>query len=194
MKKLLLASALLIPAMVTAKPSHPAKGNYTFDTVHTQIIFFADHLGFSKSEGEFTDFRGSFNINPANWRESSVKVTINTDSVQMDNDKWDAHMKNADFFDVTKHPSMTFQSVKVNIGPDNKGTIAGNLTMLGVTKPAILQVKFNKSGIHPFSKKYVAGFSATTTVKRSEFGMKYGIPMLGDDIEIRLEVEGIKQL
>lgn len=193
MKKLLLASALLVPLATQAKPDHPATGNYTFDTVHTQIIFFADHLGFSKSEGEFTEFSGGFTLDPVRWENSSVNVVVDTNSIQMDNERWDAHMKNADFFDVTKYPTMEFKSTKVSFDAENKGTIEGKLTLLGVTKPIVLNAKLNKTGVHPFSKKYVAGFSATTTVKRSEFGMRYGLPVLGDDIEIRLEVEGIKQ-
>lgn len=166
--------------------------NYTLEPVHTQILFFCDHLGFSKSQGEFMQFDGSFTFDPEKPENSSAEVSINTASINMDNQKWDDHMKNEDFFNVEKYPSMTFKSTKVENITSNEMNLQGELTMLGQTHPVILKVTHNKSGVHPFSGKFIAGFSATTTVKRSQFGMTYGLPALGDDIEIRLEVEGVK--
>ena len=166
---------------------------YEFDTVHTQVLFFADHIGFSKSQGEFLAFDGEFAFDADNWADSSVNVTIQTDSISMDSEKWDDHMKNKDFFNVSEYPTMTFNSSKIESSDDKTGKVYGQLTLLGITRPVVLDVTFNKAGIHPFSKKYVAGFSATTTVKRSEFGMKYGIPLLGNDIEVRPEVEGVRK-
>lgn len=165
---------------------------YQLEPVHTQILFFCDHLGFSKSQGEFLKFDGTFSFDPDNPQASTVKVTINTDSIDMDNQKWNDHMKNEDFFDVEKFPTMSFTSTKVEALADSKMNIHGDLTILGHTEPVVLNVMHNKSGKHPFSGKYIAGFSATTEIKRSLFGMTYGLPALGDDIEIRLEVEGLK--
>ncbi|MGH1377916.1 MAG: YceI family protein [Alphaproteobacteria bacterium] len=166
--------------------------SYTFDKAHTQILFFVDHLGFSKSQGEFLDFDGSFNFDLKNPEKSNVDVTINTAGLDMDDEKWNAHMKNADFFDVEKFPTMTFKSTSIEVTGENTANITGDLTLLEVTKPVVLSVKHNKSGKHAFSGEYVSGFSATTTIKRSEFGMKYGLPMIGDDVEVRLEIEGVR--
>lgn len=173
-------------------PAATSTFGYEFDTVHTQVLFFVDHIGFSKSQGEFLEFDGGFNFVEGDWSQSSVEVDIDTNSITMNNGKWDAHMKNADFFDVEKFPTMTFSSTKVEPIDGKTGKVHGNLTILGVTKPVVLNATFNKAGIHPFSKRFVAGFSATTSVKRSDFGMTYGIPAIGDNIEIRLEVEGMK--
>ena len=164
--------------------------HYTLEPIHTQILFFADHLGFSKSQGEFLDFNGSFTFDPSNPTASSAEVTISTSSIDMDNQKWNDHMKNKDFFDVEKFPTMKFNSTKVESVTDRVMNVHGKLTILGHTEPVILNVIHNKSGKHPFSGKYTAGFSATTSVKRSLFGMNYGLPTLADDIEIRLEIEG----
>lgn len=167
--------------------------HYVFDTAHTQILFFVNHLGFSMSQGEFHDYDGGFTFDRENPENSSIDVSIKTASIDMDSEKWDDHMRNADFFDVENHPEMTFKSTNIEVTGDNTANITGDLTLLGVTKPVTLAVTHNKSGQHPFNKKMVAGFSATATIQRSEWGMNYGLPGVGDDVEIRLEVEGFRQ-
>ena len=172
----------------------PAKAadQYSFDKAHTQILFFVDHLGFSKSQGEFLDYDGHFNFNTSEPAKSDVEVTIKTASIDMDHEGWNDHMKNADFFDVEKFPTMTFKSTAIEVTGDNTANITGDFTLLGVTKPVVLAVTHNKSDTHPFSGKYVSGFSASTTIKRSDFGMTYGVPGVGDDVEVRIEVEGVR--
>lgn len=167
-----------------------AADQFGFDRAHTQVLFFVNHLGFSQSQGEFHDYDGSFSFDPGDWADSKVEVTIRTASLDMDDYAWDKHLRSDDFFDVNQYPEMTFRSTRVERTGEQSGIIAGDLTLLGVTKPVILDVTFNKAGVHPISKKYVAGFSARTVIKRSEFGMKYGLPMVGDDVHVRLEVEG----
>jgi polyisoprenoid-binding protein YceI len=170
-----------------------AADRYAFDKVHTQILFFVDHLGFSKSQGEFHDYDGGFTFDPADWAKSTVEVRIRTASLDMDDAKWDEHLRSKDFFDVERFPEMTFRGLSVEQTGEHTGVVRGELTLLGVTRPVTLDVRFNKAGVHPKSKEYVAGFSAHTTIKRSEFGMTYGLPMVGDDVEVRLEVEGLRQ-
>ena len=166
---------------------------YTFDKAHTQILFFVNHLGFSNSQGEFHDYDGYFVIDRTQPQNSKVDVTIKTASIDMDDEKWDAHMKNEDFFHVEKFPEMTFKSTGVEVTGENTANITGDLTLLGVTKPVVLHTTHNKSGKHPFSGKYVAGLSAHTHINRSDFGMNYGLPGVGDEVEIRIEVEGIRE-
>ena len=185
--------ACLVALLLVTSSIASSADKYTFDKVHTQILFFANHLGFSKSQGEFHDFDGSFVFDPQDMRNSHVEVAINTASIDMDYKKWDDHMKNEDFFNVRKFPTMTFRSTKVIPTGEKSARIIGELTLLGITKPVEVEMTFNKAGIHPFSKKYVAGFSAHTTIIRSDFGMTYGLPALGDEVEIRLEVEGERE-
>lgn len=173
--------------------AHKGVEHYNFDKAHTQILFFVDHLGFSMSQGEFHEYEGGFTFDRANPENSSIDVTIKTASIDMDHDKWDAHMKNEDFFHVEKYPEMTFKSTAIEVTGENTAKITGDLTLLDATKPVTLDVTHNKSGEHPYSKKMIAGFSATATINRSEWGMDYGLPGVGDEVHIRLEVEGIKQ-
>lgn len=187
------AAALAAALSLVISAAHAAPEKYDFDKAHTQILFFVDHLGFSKSQGEFHDYDGGFTFDPEDWSASEVEISIRTHSIDMDDHAWDKHMRNEDFFHVNEHPTMTFSSTKVEKTGEDTGRIYGNLTLLGVTRPVTLDVTFNKSGVHFKSKEYIAGFSADTTIKRSEWGMDYGLPMIGDDVHIRLEVEGVRQ-
>jgi len=176
-----------------ASPAKAEVETYDFDKAHTQILFFVDHLGFSKSQGEFHTYDGNIKFDQENPENSSVEVVIQTDSIDMDDQKWDDHMKNEDFFNVTEYPTMMFKSTGIEVTGENAGKITGDLTLLGVTKPVTLDVTFNKAGKHPFNDKYVAGFSGNTLIKRSEWGMEYGLPMIGNDVHVRLEVEAVRQ-
>ena len=182
-----ITTALL--AILLSEVGHAAD-KFTFDRAHTQVLFFVSHLGFSQSQGEFHDYDGGFTFDSNDWTNSRVEATIRTASLDMDDYAWDKHLRSEDFFDVNQYPTMTFRSTNVERIDGQRGLITGDLTLLGVTKPVVLEVTFNKAGIHPISKTYVAGFSASAILKRSEFGMKYGLPMVGDDVHVRLEVEG----
>ena len=170
--------------------SNANAASYVLEPVHTQILFFCDHLGFSKSQGEFLSFSGQFTFNPDDPASSSANVSIDSASIDMDNRKWNDHMRNADFFDVEKYPTIEFRSTNVEVHSSRQAIVHGELTLLGQTHPVALDVTHNKTGVHPFSKKTIAGFSATAVIKRSTFGMTYGLPALGDEVEIRLEIEG----
>lgn len=165
---------------------------YTLESPHTQVMFTVNHLGFSNSTGKFLSYEGGFTLDRADPSKSTVDVSIKTDSIEMNDQKWNDHMKNADFFNVEKFPSMTFKSTSVTPTSENTADVTGDLTILGVTKPVVMKVIHNKSGPHPFGDKFVAGFSATTQIKRSDFGMTYGLPMVGDDVSIQIEVEGLQ--
>lgn len=166
---------------------------YSFDKAHTQILFFVDHLGFSFSQGEFHEYDGGFVFDRTQPENSSVEVTIQTASIDMDHEKWNDHMKNADFFDVENFPTMEFKSTDIEVTGEKTARITGDLTMLGETHPVTLDVTYNKSGTHPFNGEYVSGFSATATLDRTQWGMDYGVPNVGQNVELRLEVEGFRQ-
>jgi polyisoprenoid-binding protein YceI len=122
-----------------------------------------------------------------------VEVSIRTASIDMDDGEWEQHLRSKDFFRVDEFPQMQFRSTGVTPVGDRQARVDGELTLLGVTRPVTLEVTFNKAGIHPKSKQYIAGFSARGVVQRSEFGMTYAVPMVGDVVEVVLEVEGIRQ-
>ena len=195
MKKFIFLMAALVVLLISGQAF--AEGDsteqYSFDKAHTQILFFVDHLGFSKSQGEFLDFDGFFTFDRVHPEKSNVDVTINTAGIDMDDEPWDEHMKSKDFFNVEQFPEMTFKSTTIEVTGENTANITGDFTLLGITKPVTLSVTHNKSDKHAFSGKYVSGFSATASLKRSDFGMTYGLPMVGDDVDIRIEVEGVRE-
>lgn len=192
MKKTL-AALTLAALMGAAVPALAAADKYAFDPAHTQIFFSADHLGFSRSTGRFNKFTGGFTFDEKAPENSSVEVSIDMNSVDMGSEAWDKHLKSADFFNVEKFPTMTFKSTKIEKTGEKTGKLTGDLTLLGVTSPVTLDVTYNQSGIHGYTKSYVAGFSATGTVKRSDFGMTYGLPGVGDDIALNIQVEGVRE-
>ncbi len=188
-----LALGVAMAASVTFSAAHAAADKYVLDKPHTQIVFIADHLGFSRSVGKFTDYTGGFIFDTVDPVKSSAEVTINTNSLELNDAKWNEHMKSADFFNVAKFPTMTFKSTKIEKTGDKAAKITGDLTLLGVTKPVTLDVTHNNSARHPFSGKFVSGFSATGKIKRSDFGMSYGLPAIGDEVTLMIEVEGLRE-
>jgi len=178
-------------AVFLAAGSAGAADTYVLDTVHSQIFFTASHMGFSNSTGAFKDFEGKFVFDENNFENSSVEVTIDTASIDMNDDTWNEHLSGEDWFNVAKYPTMTFKSTKVSKTGDNTMDITGNLTLLGETRPVTLKTVFNKAG--EMMGKMKAGFSAKAKLDRTAFGMKTFSPMIGDKVSIRIEVEGVKQ-
>lgn len=186
-KTLALAAALFATSLST--PAVAAPQSYQFDKAHTHILFFIDHMGFSKMVGQFRGFDGTLDFDPADPAASSVSVSIQVASVATDVEKLDEHLRKPDFFDAEKFPTMTFASTSVAAAGEGKLKVVGNLTLLGVTKPVTLDVTVNKAGPHPFTKAPAAGFSITGSIKRSDFGMNFMQGMLGDEVAIRIETE-----
>ena len=161
---------------------------YKLDPVHTQIMFSVSHMGFSNPTGTFVKFEGGFDFDENNFGNSSTSVTIQTASIEMHDSTWNEHLSGEQWFNVAKFPTMTFKSTKVTKTGDKTMDVTGDLTLLGVTKPVTLKVVFNKKGkMMQFDK---AGFNATATIDRTEFGMNTYAGMIGNEIEIRINVEG----
>jgi polyisoprenoid-binding protein YceI len=190
MKTFLFFAALIFAATVPPAKAATKPDSFTYDKPHTQIMFSVSHLGFSHSHGRFTDFDGGFTFDAAHPDQGSASVDIKTKSLKMDDATWEEHLTGENFFNVAKFPDMTFKSTKVEMTGKDTAKMTGDLTLLGVTKPVTLDVTLNKEGVHPYTQTYIAGFSATGTIKRSDFGMNYGLPAVGDDVTIMIEVEG----
>jgi polyisoprenoid-binding protein YceI len=189
LRRFLLAAALI----ASATPAFAETKTYKFDHPHTQILFFVNHLGFSNSNGKFLDFDGTITFDTDKPSEGKVDVVIKTDSLNMDDAKWDEHLKSKDFFNVKEYPTMTFKSSGVVAAEGQATKLTGDLTLLGVTKPVTMDVTLNKCDVHPMTKQPTCGFDATTTIKRSEWGMTGGIPMVSDDVKIMITVEAVAQ-
>jgi polyisoprenoid-binding protein YceI len=184
MRAALLAFALVAAAPALAQvPAGVTSGTYKVDTGHTQVLFTVMHLGISEYTGQFTQPTGSLVLDTADPSKSKVEVTFAIDKVSTTVPALDAHLKTKDFFDAATFPTGTFVSTSVK-ATGKTAVITGNLTLRGVTKPVTLHATFTGGGPHPMSKKPNVGFTATTTVKRSEFGVSYGIPMVSDDVKL----------
>ena len=164
---------------------------YNFDKVHTQITFTVSHLGFSTSTGSFVDFDGHFTFDESDFSKSSVEVTIDTNSIDFNDKTWNNHMKGEKWFFTKRYPKMMFKSTSVKKTGEKTMDVVGDLSLKGITKPVTLSVTFNKAG-KQFGKEK-AGFSATTIIDRTEFGMKRGAPAISAKIPVRIEVEGVKK-
>lgn len=168
-------------------------GQYELEKSHASITFKVRHMGFADYTMRFNDFDATLDLNPASPEKSKLDATIKPASLDSNNPKLTEHTSNKDFFDVAKYPTITFKSTAIEKTGANTGKVTGDLTMHGVTKPVTLDVTFNNGGQHMMFKKYDLGFSATTTIKRSEFGMGYGIPMVGDEVHAAIEVEMLQK-
>ena len=165
---------------------------YNLDTTHTQIGFSVNHQGFSNSRGMFVDFEGTFDFDEADVGASSAEITIQTGSLNMNDDTWNGHLSGEQWFNVENHPTMTFKSTGVKSTGDNTMDVMGDLTLLGMTKPVTLSVTLNKVG-EVRGGAIKAGFSATTTIDRTEWGLSTFAPAIGTDITISIEVEALQQ-
>lgn len=166
---------------------------YKLDPTHTNIVWMGDHLGFSKSLGQFFDFEGYITLNFEHPAKSSAEVTIQTASISTGLPKFDDHLKNEDFFDVEKHPEAKFVSNNVEVTGENTAKLHGDLTMLGITKPLTLDVTLNKTGSNPYSGNETAGFSVRGTIIRSQYGMDYGLPYISNEVPLLIEAEATRR-
>lgn len=168
--------------------------DYKIDSTHVHTVFRVSHLGFSTTVGQFDEISGTIQFDQENAAEGSVDVTIQTASIDTANEKRDEHLRGSDFFDVENHPTMTFKSTAIEVTGEDTAKITGDLTILGVTKPVVLDAKLNKAGPHPMdAERYVAGFAATTTIDRTDFGMDYAAPALGAEVDIEIYAEAVRQ-
>lgn len=166
-----------------------AKEIYQIDSSHTSVTWRASHFGFSRPSGKFSDISGKLEIDRNKMQNSNVEISINTDSLTTGLSKFDEHLKSADFFDTQNHPTITFKSVAISPYTKTKSRIRGKLNLLGVEKMVTLKAKLNKEGENPVNAKETIGFSGTAKIKRSEFGMKFGLPGIADEVEIAIELE-----
>ncbi len=182
LRRLLLTS--ILAASATTAFAAPQK--YDIDPTHTQVIFSWNHFGFSNPSATLEKITGDFTLDTADLTKSSVSITLPLDGLHTGVPKLDEHMKSPDFFDAAKFPNITFKSTKIDKAGANGLKVTGDLTIHGVTKPATLDVKVNKIGDNPMMKKASAGFDATTTIKRSEFGVDKYVPNVSDEIPVRI--------
>ncbi|MBS0200877.1 MAG: polyisoprenoid-binding protein [Proteobacteria bacterium] len=162
--------------------------DYKIDPNHTMVLASWNHMGYSNPSANFRGATGTIRYDEKNPEKSSVEVMIPIDQIDTFVPKLDEHLKGPDFFDAQKYPTATFKSTKVTM-KDGHLKVMGDLTLHGVTKAVTLKAKLNKVGIAEMMKVPAIGFDASTTISRSAFGISQGVPLIGDDIELRITTE-----
>lgn len=188
-------SALLIAVVTIAASTISAQtSTWVPDKAHSEVNFSVLHMSLTNVRGRFGNLGGSIVLNESDVTKSSVNVTIDVTTVDTGVTARDNDLKSANFFEVAKFPTATFESTSVTKGGAGL-TVAGNLTLHGVTKPVVLQVEGPKGPITGMDHKLHAGYSATTTVNRTDFniGPKYPDAMVGDRISLSIDFDAVKQ-
>lgn len=182
-------------ALIAALAVLPAKTvlatEYTVDSSHTYVSFAVSHLGFSTMRGQFDQQTGSLQFDPA-AKKASVKIEIDAASIDTGHDKRDSHLRSPDFLNAVEYPTISFESTGVTWNGEQPATVTGNLTLLGVSKPVTLTIKSMKCGTNPINRKETCGFDATGSIKRTDFGVNYGVPAIGEALDLQIEFEATR--
>lgn len=183
----LIASACALPSLGSA-----AQETWRFDPVHTQVWFSGDHQKFSHPLGRLRIKDGWFQFDAKDWSTGRVDVVIDLAAADMGDTKWSDTVKSGQFLDTARWPTAHFVSRSIEQKDATHGVIHGELAFHGESKPVDVAFTLNRIGNDPYAFKQKAGFSATATLHRFDFGMTRYKEVVGDDIELRLEIEGIR--
>jgi polyisoprenoid-binding protein YceI len=196
-----LALAVTTSLAIYAASTAPAKADtWVIDKDHTNVGFSWNHLGLSRQSGRILGVEGRLEFDPEAPEQSTLEVVLRVSSLWTGVEVLDKLLVSSDFFAASRHPAITFRSTAVKKISDKTGEVFGDLTIMGVTNPVVLQVTWNFSGEHPmapinanYKDKHVSGFSAATRILRSAWGVTRGIPLASDEIEIQIETELIRK-
>lgn len=183
-----LAPMVLAGMLAVPFAAAQAAETYSFDPMHTSIIWHANHFGFSNPSGKFTGISGSVTLDEQNPENSSVKVEIKMDDMFTGLPVFDEHIK-AKFLNPDKFATASFTSDKVELTGKDTAKVYGRLTLHGVTRPEVLDVTLNKLDTSPITQKKTAGFTASATIKRSDFGIDAYVPNVSDEVKLDIEAE-----
>ncbi|MDW8479221.1 MAG: YceI family protein [Xanthomonadales bacterium] len=184
----LLGTFLALPAALAARPAV-----YRIDPVHTQITFFVDHLGFSRSSGRAYGSEGALVFDPEDWSRSCASVRIPAARIGFGDPRWDRRMQQRDFFDGPRHPWILFEGLRLERTGAREGRLHGRLRLRGIERPVTLALRLNRIGLNPLVGRRAVGFSARTTLSRRDFGMDALARQVGDEVELLIEVEAHRE-
>jgi polyisoprenoid-binding protein YceI len=187
--KMLKTAIVPFGLLLAAAPAMAAPAAYQLSSDHTDVTFTINHIGFSMKHGWFRDVSGVLNIDPAAPEGGKLDVTIKSSSVDTNSAQRDKDISAPGWLDVAKFPELRFVSTKVARTGSDTADVTGDLTLHGVTKPVTLKVKLNKAGPSPFTKQPSLGFTATASLKRSDYGMTQFLPAIGDQVDIVIDSE-----
>lgn len=189
----LMSCGYLIQPKVKQGMANLQKGSYLNDPQHTSVIFKVGHMGLSTFVGRFNKVEASLEFDPKNLQNAQLSAIINVASVDVNNASLEDSLRGSSWFDTDKYPQAFFKTTSVTLVDEKRARFNGNLTLHGVTAPIVLDVVFNGGANDMLTGHYTVGFSATTSIRRSVFGVDYLIPAIADTVEIEVYTEFQRQ-
>ena len=191
------STKLFLPGLLfcalQSTPALAANQQYQLDPVHTRVAFAVSHAGFSKAIGTVSGSTGTLVFDEHDWSTARVEVSVPLQRVDLGDEKWNQSVMAGNLLDTERFPAATFVSTRIEALGERNATVYGLLTLQGVSREVKLDVVFNALKRHPLPPfRRTAGFSATTTISRAEFGIDAWKSMIGDEVELRLEVEAVR--
>lgn len=196
-----LTSLPVAAVMALGQPwAGPARADvWVLDKNTTTVHFSYGHLGVSRQSGRFKDIEGRLEFSPTEPERGAVDITIKAFAVSTGVAELDKLLRSGDFLDTSRHPTIRFRSIGVTPKSERAGDVDGELSLMGVTLPVTLAVHWHFTGEHPlasvnaaYAGRWVSGFTASTVIERSRWGLKRGVPLISDEVEIRIEAEFVK--
>jgi len=195
LRNALRSMALLVVTSLVTVPAQAEPQRFALDESHVSVGFLIGHARFADVLGQFTAVSGQFRYNPDTQTLLSGRVEVAADSVFTGHEERDGHVRDGDFLAVDEHPVIVFEASGYAPTGEREGTLRGDLTLLGVTRPIELDLTLNRRGDHPIGGADTLGGSARGVIQRSEFGMDYALEgdLVGDRVELIIEFEAIRQ-
>ncbi|HZF99011.1 MAG TPA: YceI family protein [Pseudoxanthomonas sp.] len=193
MPRMLRSFALLLCAVGAITPANAAGVRYALDPVHTRVMFAVEHAGFSRALGTVSGSTGTLVFNPDDWASAQIDARVPLARVDLGDEKWNRATLARNLLDAERFPEARFVSTRVEPIDARRATVVGLLTLRGVTREVSLAVTLNALKRHPLPPfRQTVGFSATARISRSQFGIDAWKPVIGDEVELRLEVEATR--
>ena len=180
---------LALAGNAQADLSDVPSGEYGLDDHHAYISFTYSHIGYSTPHIGFRNFDANLTLDSENPQNSEIEVVIDTTSIDSRVDEFNGHLRGSNFFDTDNYPQATFKSTSIEGTGEDTFNVTGDLTIKDVTKSVTLEATLNKAAMHPMRKIPAVGFSAETTIMRSDFGLDRAVPAVGDEVTIYITVE-----
>jgi len=166
--------------------------HFELDPVHTRVAFQVDHAGLSRSIGTFSQVSGQLSFDPDDWRSATLDVSVPLATLELGDADWNQTMLKRSFLDAGRQPQARFVATRVEPGEPGHATVFGQLTLRGISREVALDVKMNALKRNPVTQRRSAGFSATASLSRSDFGMQSWPNVIGDRIDLQIEAEAIR--
>jgi polyisoprenoid-binding protein YceI len=189
---LTLRTWLALLLMLPVAPASAGTEAFALDPVHTRVAFFVDHAGLSRAIGTFSGAHGSLQFDPEDWSTARLEVVVPLANLDLGDADWRDKVLEPAFLDAKGQPEARFVSTRVETTGENQARVTGQLSLRGVSREVVLDVRLNALKRHPVTFRRTAGFSASTRLSRRDFGITTWPNVIGDEVELQIEAEAIR--